>query len=211
MKKTVLYFLAALLLIPTSAIAQDRPVERRDLQRQQQQGQRQQQRQQQRQRQQQTIYYEYDTSNKTAWVSKIDEKYKGSITIPESVTHNGTKYTVTLVGSYSFRDCTGVTSVTIPKSVTGIGHYAFYNCTGLTSVTIPSSVINIFDFAFAKCTGLKSITVNAITPPNLLNCNSENHFWYTNNCPIYVPAQSVSAYKAAKGWSKYYADRIRAK
>ena len=32
-------------------------------------------------------------------------------------------------------------------------------------------------------------------------------FQDTNNCPIYVPNESVEAYKAAPGWSDY-ADRI---
>jgi len=34
-------------------------------------------------------------------------------------------------------------------------------------------------------------------------------FYDTNNCPIYVPAASVDAYKSASGWSAY-ASRIQA-
>jgi len=30
----------------------------------------------------------------------------------------------------------------------------------------------------------------------------------TNNCPIYVPSESVEAYKSASGWSNY-ASRIQ--
>ena len=67
---------------------------------------------------------------------------------------------VTSIGDYAFRDCTGLTSITIPDSVTSIGYTAFYNCSGLTSVTIPDSVTSIGDFAFYDCTGLTSITFN---------------------------------------------------
>ena len=43
---------------------------------------------------------------------------------------------VTSIGSYAFRGCSGLTSVTIGNSVTSIGGDAFYNCSGLTSVHI---------------------------------------------------------------------------
>ena len=88
----------------------------------------------------------------------------GSLSIPPSVTYRGTTYSVTTIGSNAFRECTGLTSVTIPNSVTEIGSMAFYNCTGLTSVTIPNSVTEIGSMAFYNCTGLTSVTIpNSVT------------------------------------------------
>ena len=78
-------------------------------------------------------------------------RYEGSITIPERVTYNGTTYSVTSIGSYAFRNCSGLTSVTIGNSVTSIGNYAFLQCSGLTSVTIPNSVTSIGEDAFYGC------------------------------------------------------------
>ncbi|MBO4733582.1 MAG: leucine-rich repeat domain-containing protein, partial [Clostridia bacterium] len=66
---------------------------------------------------------------------------------------------VTSIGNSAFRDCTGLTSITIPDGVTSIGNYTFYDCTGLTSITIPDSVTSIGRGAFKGCTGLKSITI----------------------------------------------------
>ena len=66
---------------------------------------------------------------------------------------------VTSIGSHAFRDCTGLTSVTIPDSVTSIVDYAFYNCSGLTSVTIGNGVTSIGWSAFEGCTGLTSVTI----------------------------------------------------
>ena len=109
------------------------------------------------------------------------------------------------IGS-AFESCFGLTSVTIPNSVTNISFSSFQNCIGLTSVTIPDSVTNIGGYAFYGCTGLTSITVEATTPPSLENAVV---FDSTNNCPIYVPAASVDAYKAATNWSTY-ASRIQA-
>ena len=60
---------------------------------------------------------------------------------------------------YAFKDCTGLTSITLPDSVTEIGMSAFSGCTGLTSITIPDSVTSIGWGAFNGCTGLTSITI----------------------------------------------------
>ena len=86
-----------------------------------------------------------------------------------------------------------------------IGDRAFIACTNLTSLTIPAECTRIGAEAFYGCYGLNSITVNATTPP----LGGSNMFWSTNNCPIYVPSASVSAYKEAMYWSDY-ANRIQA-
>lgn len=118
---------------------------------------------------------------------------------------------MTSIGSSAFQSATYLKNLTIGSSVTSILGYAFYRCSRIESVTIPASVTEIGNGAFQSCTGLTSITCNATTPPTL---PSSTGYYYTfndtNNCPIYVPAASVNAYKAAAGWSTY-ASRIRAK
>ena len=52
--------------------------------------------------------------------------YAGDIVIPQFVTYQGTKYSVTSIVRGAFSGCTGLTSVTIPNSVTSIGGGAFY-------------------------------------------------------------------------------------
>lgn len=110
---------------------------------------------------------------------------------------------VTSIGYIAFGECIGLTSITIPDSVESIGSLAFFECSSLTSITIPSGVTSIGAEAFFGCSGLTSVTVEATTPPTL----GTNVFDNTNNCPIYVPAESVSAYQTA--WSAY-ASRIQA-
>ena len=75
-----------------------------------------------------------------------------STTIPNSVTS---------IGGYAFRGCSGLTSVTIGNSVTSIGDFAFGGCSGLTSVTIPNSVTTIGAFAFQGCSGLTSVAIGS--------------------------------------------------
>lgn len=112
-----------------------------------------------------------------------------AITIPDSVTS---------IGDGTFSNCSGLTAITIPDSVTTIGFSAFAQCTGLTSITIPDSVTTIGQSAFWYCTGFTSITCLATTPPTL---GTNVFFNVPTTCPIYVPAASVNAYKAASGWS----------
>ena len=117
------------------------------------------------------IWYDFDSNKKEASVTyrgsypfSYSNEYSGAVTIPPSVTYNNNTYKVTGIGTYAFRDCTGLTSITLPNSVTSIGELAFYGCTGLTSVTIPNSVTIIGDNAFWDCTGLTSVTIpNSVT------------------------------------------------
>ena len=60
---------------------------------------------------------------------------------------------------WAFRNCTGITSVTIPRSVTKIETEAFLGCTGLTSVAIPDSVTTIQDYAFKNCSNLLNVSL----------------------------------------------------
>ena len=114
-----------------------------------------------------------------------------SINIPNSVTS---------IGYYAFYDCTGLTSINIPNSVTSIGEETFMNCTGLTSITIPTSVTSIGGGAFSYCTGLTSITSEALIPPTLgLPCFVQ----VDRSIPLYVPAGSEAAYRAADQWKDF--------
>ncbi len=66
---------------------------------------------------------------------------------------------ITSIGNYAFKDCTGLTSITIPGSVTSIGSSAFSGCTGLMSITIPDGITSISDSTFYGCSGLTNITL----------------------------------------------------
>ena len=81
----------------------------------------------------------YDISGTTATVTWGGD-YSGMIVIPESITFENSKYSVTSIGGSAFSYCSSLTSVTIPNSVTSIGWSAFSDCSRLTSVTIPNSV-----------------------------------------------------------------------
>ena len=80
----------------------------------------------------------------------------------DTVGEHTVKYTLTdtsSIGTSSFYQCKGLTSVIIPNSVIRIGNYAFSNCMGLPSVTIPNSVTNIGQYAFQSCRVLTNIII----------------------------------------------------
>ena len=151
----------------------------------------------------------------SAWCG-IDFKTSGSdissnpLSTANRLYMNGTQITnlvipsdVTEIKPYVFYSVSGFTSVVIPDSVTTIGSDAFRSCSGLNTVEIGTGITSIDTRAFYYCSRLTSITVKAETPPTI----GSVVFNDTNNCPIYVPADSVDTYKTA--WPQY-ASRIQA-
>ena len=85
--------------------------------------------------------------------------YSGNVTIPDKISYKGKVLSVVAIGENAFKNCTNLTSVTIPNSVEVIYDYAFSGCSGLTNLTIPNSVTRINQYAFSGCTGLINLTI----------------------------------------------------
>ncbi len=92
----------------------------------------------------------YNDSDYRPWIDYVPE-------IEKIVINDG----VWGIGRNAFRDCSALTSVTIPNSVRFIKEEAFTYCSELSSVTIPSSVTSIEDNPFYGDYKLTSLTVDA--------------------------------------------------
>ena len=99
-----------------------------------------------------------------------------------------------------------VTSITVKEGITTIGRYFTRSSDGLASVTFPSTLTTLGGYTFRDCDNLTSLTVLATTPPTL---DGPLAVPAPSGLNIYVPAESVDAYKAAQYWSDY-ADKISA-
>lgn len=130
--------------------------------------------------------------------------YTKALTIQgETITNLVIPDSVESIGRYAFYYYTTLTSVTIGSGVISIGEYAFLGCSGLTSVEIPKSVTSIGRSVFSRCSGLTIMTIKVTTPPTLANTSAIPD----NVETIYVPSESVDAYKTATNWSSF-ADKI---
>ena len=147
------------------------------------------------------IYYNITSStNLTVGVtyggssySEYSNEYSGTVIIPSTVTHNSNTYNVTSIGNYTFRDCSSLTSITIPESVTSIENYAFDNCSTLKEVIFENGdktlslgynqfngINNLGQGLFDDCP-LKSVYLG-----RNLNYRSDNYSGYS---PFYYKTQ----------------------
>ena len=65
-----------------------------------------------------------DAGESTSYEYCYYSDYTGEITIPQSVSYNGTIYQVSEIGSNAFNNCSA-TSITIPETITNIGKDVF--------------------------------------------------------------------------------------
>ena len=151
------------------------------------------------------IFYSTTSSNTVKVTYNPDvsgwNDYSGDVVIPETVTYEGTTYTVNKIGWMAFGRCTGLTSVSLPNTLVDIDENAFTTCPSLTEITIPGLVTHIGPRAFSSCSSLRKITCLNPVPPTLdASVFITNHF---SNAVLYVPSGSVSAYQSASQWSSF--------
>ena len=106
---------------------------------------------------------------------------------------------LTRIGNWAFYNNHELTNLVIPEGVTEVGHAAFYGCTYLAEMTLPSTVQEIADNGFALCGKLKKMHVKATTPPTIYSKTFEG---VDRAMPVYVPDESVDAYKEALYWKE---------
>ena len=117
------------------------------------------------------IYYNVtgNSANPTCGVTFDTDAYNtysGTINIPESVTYNGTTFTVNSVCDYAFYKCSGLTAVNFPSTIESIGKYAFAgNNTTWDNNTANNQIMNLYipsvkkidDYAFNLAKTLQTV------------------------------------------------------
>lgn len=124
----------------------------------------------------------YNKDKTTLWY--VPEKYEGELSIPDTVTR--------IDGEYTFRNCTGITKLTIPASVTNAGDNCFDNCFSITEFAVdPEStrfasengcLMNTAkDYIYAFPKGAATVTI-----PESIVSYGRIRDAATNNCPNLV-------------------------
>lgn len=139
-----------------------------------------------------------------ASVEIMDSTFYGCTAITKFKVHGN----VTTFGPAVFKDCANLETIEFDDSasemtIPGAGgwHEGLFSNSKVTSVVFPSRLISIGAAAFAD-TNLISLVFKSETPCSIgsISLNS--------TCIIYVPDNSVEAYKVATGWTDY-ANRIK--
>lgn len=97
-----------------------------------------------------------------------------------------------------------LSSVLFSNTLYRIGADNFRMC-GSGIVHLPASLTNIGYGAFNGCWGISIVQCDAITPP-IFEPEPQNgtYLYFANpNTPLYVPCESLDAYRSALGWSYF--------
>jgi len=126
------------------------------------------------------IYYKYaqgtsgvKVTNKNysdSWSDGNSNSYSGDVTIPETVTHNGVTYHVTMIGWGAFWGSESLSSVTLHSGIECIEIRAFNGCTLLETLTLHEGLKEIRSDAFSGCESLETLHL----PASLISIDNNN-------------------------------------
>ena len=102
---------------------------------------------------------------------------------------------ITRIGSYAFRSCVSLESLSLPEGLGSIGEYAFTGCNALEAAVLPEGLTAIGNSAFRNCGKLQSMTL----PRSLTKLGSRIFSF----CPQLV--LTVWPDSAAEGYATDYA------
>lgn len=143
---------------------------------------------------------QYNVSNGHAVVQNkgyTKQPLKGKVIIPTTAKYGGKTYNVVALEDMCFMKSEFVTEIVIPETVTDIGEMVFSECPVLETVVVGKNVEKFGPTPFYDTTTVKTIICHAATPPYLDSLEDLDLSILT----LYVPAESVEAYKVAEGWS----------
>ena len=97
------------------------------------------------------IQYTLWVKEKTAEIVEFDvtDGFTGQVSIPSTVTKDGTSFDVTRIGDSAFSKCENLTSVTIPESISFIGESAFSGCM-LENIFVKNTATHLNERSFSS-------------------------------------------------------------
>jgi hypothetical protein len=121
-----------------------------------------------------------------------------SVKLPTGISH---------INTLAFHHC-ALKEIDIPQGVCRLCFSSLRDCSLLRKITLPASLTNIDWMVFAGCTSLKQCIVKAVNPPKYKGGMQGDDWVFlfhgaNPDLRIYVPDQSLDAYKNDDGWGEY--------
>ena len=108
----------------------------------------------------------------------------------------------TEISENEFYGCTSLKSVSMGDGIDTIGRYAFSGCSALERFSFGTGLKSIGDEAFSDCTGMKKLVSKTAVPPVCgPQALDDINKW---ECTLYVPQESLDAYKSAAQWKEFF-------
>ena len=108
----------------------------------------------------------------------------------------------TEISENEFYGCTSLKSVSMGDGINTIGRYAFSGCSALESFSFGTGLKSVGEEAFSDCTGMKKLVSKTAVPPICgPQALDDINKW---ECTLYVPQESLDAYKSAAQWKEFF-------
>ena len=155
------------------------------------------------------INYSYSPNSRTAIVITGDYQNQESITIPSTITVEGTPFSVTEIAPSAFKGCqfqsvnlpegllsigmcafqySQIKSITFPSTLKSVGRYTF-NSADLNEVSLSEGTVSVNYSAFSECSiGVLRLpsTLESIVNGVYFNCNNLKSVYSAMNNPIEI-------------------------
>lgn len=109
---------------------------------------------------------------------------------------------VQIIEEFVFEGFEKLEEIVFPDSLQEIGHRAFEGCKALKKMTFPKALLSVDFRAFDNCNNLQVVELLAVKPPKItkLLTGGWKFFGNAGKLMLYVPKESLAAYKKAIGW-----------
>lgn len=138
-------------------------------------------------------YYLYNDGT-AELVRCIEKGIGGVVTIPDNIYYDNKKYRITTILESSFRNCSNIKEINLPKNLLTIKSGAFRGCSSLQSIALPTYLELIEDYAFEECNSLTEVELFTKQKPQIAN------HAFPDNQDITFYVADISDYEDNSNW-----------
>lgn len=153
--------------------------------------------------------YTINKDGKSVTLSYAEPSLSGKVTVPATVSNDGTGYVIDAIGDGAFKDCADITHIYVENAdgarySLSVGPRAFAGCTSLRLLDLPEDTESCNKSMILGCRALETIICRAEYAPN--SFDTENTQDEIDEVMAQLDNQAISLYitPAAYNKGKYY-------